>query len=342
MDTPRRRSTKRTKVESTKLFRDLGFMICCAAPLSETDFRDLNRDNGLYILEFDDDTFYVGISKQIGVRLRTHWKTGKANGCRRIHIRQFTGAQKDLLALERYLIGLLEESGNRLRNRDGAAAPLMLEGDALSKLPWIPEDAKKWLKDVTFTPLGIRKELDKLRRRNEETFRYFSKLRYAERALMAMLIYIKKFLPLPWEGEGILWNVCFRQRGDSVTICVSVHRQESLYLLYDRKREKWNARLTVTNSMVRIENVSKGGLQVDFWRQKLKSAGHDQVSIRTASLKTLMAVLEQSKVVLAGRDLVLRCMRKGVSQWARNHHPWVVDAALAVEAGGTRHSPNRS
>jgi len=71
---------------------------------------------------------------------------------------------------------------------------------------------------------------------------------------------------------------------------------------------------------------------LSFLPHTYASAGHDQITLHVLSLAKILQILQDPEVILAGRDLILRCMRKGPSQWARNHHPWVVDAAL--EHGG--------
>jgi hypothetical protein len=287
--------------------------------------------SGIYAFEFTDDSVYVGQGVRLRARLSSHEKAENIADVAAVRCKLVPSELLD--STEKDDIRGIEAAGVRLRNRLWASRPL-IDFCAIDEII-SPSDQLRWLADLAHGPLGHSVDVSAHLATNPERWQVFPDLPKSMDALARFKEFMLTCVPQPLATQGSFWSVAFTRAGKSgnprrwrlcaSADCMEIFRAE----LFDERRD-WVYFLTVARSLVDLDDLkSRYGASLYSWDQKLRSGGADQITLHVYSSKVAMTLMAEPQVQLACRDMVMRCMRKGMSKYAHCHHPWIVTSAMA-------------
>jgi hypothetical protein len=291
---------------------------------------------GIYILEFQNDEFYVGKATDVVRRYGQH---------RKIHqdirtIRFQKSKKSELDQNERSLIYRLETAGFGLRNVTFTSIPQ--PGSDFEAI--MPIDQQNLWLDLKFRERqSVNRAQDTaIDIRSQRSFDRLLKICTIDPHLSFMKHYIKNFIPSPKISEISFWSLSARGQGTK-------ERPELLY----RLNMFWQEVLSVFGDGEDAEIVLRcakspleaapgglpevaGRLGVEFDEFHYKPGGSDQISLSALWNDDPLRILRDEDVAKSIRLFNLRLMNKGPTNFSRSHCSALVTAAYEALDSETR------
>lgn len=303
----------------------------------------LTRRSGVYLLQFSDDTFYIGLARDVVRRFSQH---RHSHGDRIIGFSFQAVPIRELAERERILIQQGERLGVPLDQTEWKTTPY---GDSDLDDLIAPSDAEKWLRDPNW-PFPNDKRVyipyDPGRcLRDTRLFKSFMERSDFRDLLQLLRTYVLTTVPAPRTTEHDFWDVsCLPMTNRSSwprLFCVSVHLMEILVVGHklDDKKSLWGfvncAKSVISKTYLGQDDLGRrfGSAEYDF--RGYKSAGDDEIMIRFGDLETAYALVSDTSVRNACALLNYRVMRKGVTRYANFHCSALADAILADESSAS-------
>ncbi|MGE5518877.1 MAG: GIY-YIG nuclease family protein [Candidatus Dadabacteria bacterium] len=320
-------------------FANLGFthIIDVANRKSITEnFRKDNR-TGIYVLQFNNDEYYVGITTDIVKRFVQLYH-------RFLDIRQLAFKPLPVTALqdeEKDAIYTLEKLGKRFRdvNRDPHPITVSLLDKVISH-----EEQQQWLNyemPVNYSP-AERKEVPGLREKYSERFADLQKSKWFPQMAELLQSYIRQAIPFPAQTEGDFW-ACICRPQEEIYTTLNINWQEVFTI------RKATAGQEITDKMTFIpievgfhlakirlfKNYSVPELERMFPTIELEEnywlpGGPDQ-QLLWMNFRDAVPFLDDADCLDAIKEFNLRLMHKGTTPSKTYHCYDLADVAFEVE-----------
>ncbi|MDI9927420.1 GIY-YIG nuclease family protein [Rhodococcus sp. IEGM 1341] len=290
------------------------------------------RQSGLYLLQFDNESYYVGESVDLRSRMAGH-KTKWGNEISTVRLLARTASKQELKRLERALTRDAEEAGIVLRNVLNASVAFGI--DALDEL-LDNEAQERWRRDPgrfnadDTTPL---KELSAQSVRYSTAADRYAELDREPEMTTLLKTYVEGCIPAPRATEFQYWSVSTGTYASSAfprRFCVSVGKME-VFVLSASKR--------LGGSLLGFVNVRKSVLYESLTpaafrkrhpavRRKerfYEDGGGDTIALHCSDFAQLESLVADPDVRRAAGALVLDVMRKHFCIYTRYHCPQLVE-----------------
>ena len=280
---------------------------------------------GIYLLNFSDDTFYIGQAIDTVKRFTQHRKNYD-------NIEQFWFQplkKENLNEVEQRLIHEAEVQGLLLTNKTFISNII---GDTDLDLLISPTEQENWLENnieilnngydlySSVEPKHIIKY-----RRNFDKLKQVDNYPQLKRILN---LYISKCLPAFKKTELSFWSLSCMPSTNSCTypryFCMNVNAMEVFVLGYERKTKKPFAFFVLTSLFFddddELDRLYDKYKTLEAERTDYRAAGADQVRFHFADLNELEDILlTEPKIVSSIKELNLRLMRKGGTIYSPFH-----------------------
>lgn len=306
---------------TSELLVSLGFPAKPFGVLSRFSIADLVKPGkrcGIYVLHFTDGYFYVGQSKDVTKRFVQHRRSDSHDDVDSIYFKQVP--EPGLDEEEADITEQLEAANVRLRN-------ILLvswnggEADFDEIMP--PDEQERWLADLSLSGDADFKRLvdDELRSKYRRRFERFQAHPQHEQVVEILREYVKFGMPAARRGEVSFWSMScwphnrifarlnlFWQEVLTISpledsLIISLHMAESPFAqLSDAEHDGFLSRFPL----------------IQTTDHRYRPGGQDQVNFYVGQADALRFIREPS-VLRAIRLFNLRLMRKGPSNWNRNH-----------------------
>lgn len=295
------------------------------------------RRSGVYLLQFSDGAFYIGLARDVVRRFSQHRRN---HGDRIVGFSYQHVSIREMSERERHLIQQGERLGVPLDQTEWKTTPY---GGSDFDDTVDPDDAQNWLHNPTWQfPNDIRAQIpyDAGRlSRDARLFRRFSERSDRDDLLRLLRTYVTATIPAPRRAEHDFWNVsCLPATSRSTwprLFCVSISWMEILVVGHELRNDGtlWGfvncARSTISDTYSGESELQRHFGHVTCDRRLYKWAGDDQMTIHFRDIGTAYALLSDAIVRKACALLNYRAMRKGLTTWARYHCVALADAIFA-------------
>lgn len=293
--------------------------------------------SGIYVLKFDDQSYYVGISIDVVKRFSQH-------RMRFDDIAAMTfieHPEADQRNLEEKVIHRLEASGVSLRNREHASLP---QGVSDLDMVITPKQQQYWLHNPDFIDLeGVRPVDNSMYLRYKDDYKRFNALPNKDMYLRFLKEYLNAAIPAWKKTEMSFWSLtCLPKSPYKLTYqqpaCarMNLSRQEVLTI---GRNLRFNGRVMeefciffVAESP--LQNACGGSEEfasqypfLGTWDHRYRDGGHDQACLVVNGVDNAKALLNNHDFRKALRLFNLRLMQKNPCLWQQNHCLALVEAA---------------
>lgn len=278
---------------------------------------------GIYVLEFDDGTEYVGKTTNIVSRFAEHRR--RQPGAI-VALRFAEVARSQLDVAEKDVIARLGELGIRLRNVTYVTLPLRT--DALDPVVQAALQ-ESWLLAPDGGELVIEGR-GKMALQRQRTQAKFAKLQ--ERADFAQIVsgiasYIKRCIPLPHKSEQRFWIVSSlpstsRSKEWQRLAAVSINWLEVLVIGEERRDGRWEGFMNLDRLTSRLPRMC-----FHFEVHEYGNVG-EVLSVYFGSPQELQRILADEAVMQGAARLAMGLLRKGPTAYARFHDYNLADAVF--------------
>lgn len=292
---------------------------------------------GIYLLELDDGSFYIGQSVDVVRRFREHLQ--RFQGIARLHFRP---AQRDALNdLEREIIHRAEAMGMSLKNIEFAAVVIgTTELDALLDAQLQQQWIAGGVVEVQSDGRAITRAESKTQRsRMQSKYDAIKESPLYKTVKQLLAAYLRKTILLPAVTESAYWSLsCLPSTNAGVAprlACINIRDMETFVLGYQpsNPEQLWGY-INFSGKQFR-EQASPflfGFRNRAMWprRSNYKSPGIDPLTIDFGSSRNCERLLADEAVCCAARALNLHLMRKGRTLFSRYHCFQLADDVIDV------------
>jgi len=280
---------------------------------------------GIYLLNFSDDTFYIGQAIDAVKRFAQHRKNH--NNIQRFWFQPIK--KEKLNEVEQILIHEAEAKGLLLTNKTFVSNII---GDTDLDLIISPQEQEDWFeRDIELSNQGydlystIETKYKIKYRQNFEKLNQTDEYPQLRRILN---LYIRKCLPAFKKTELSFWSLSCLSSTNSGTypryFCVNINAMEVFVSGYERKSRNPFAFLVLTSLFSENENtlerLYKTYTTLEAEQSDYRAAGTDQIRFYFSDLNELEdLLLSESEVVKSIKQLNLRLMRKGGTIYSPFH-----------------------
>ncbi|ASJ75757.1 GIY-YIG nuclease family protein [Granulosicoccus antarcticus] len=286
------------------------------------------RRCGIYLLEFDDSTFYIGQSVDVRSRFGQHRrKHGNIVGFTFSRV-----ARKNLNAEEQRRINAAEGLGMKLSNIVHVSK---VSGETKLDLVISQEEQDLWLLNPE-----MENQLDQSPKKEfPEEFVQRTKGRYtrflehgqSDMALEILRTYLKNCVPMPRRTEHSLWSMsCMPSTNSYFAPRLAVINMSVMEVLVLWHPKGANNKLRGHVNVASNELFPKGGWieRLRFWlsfplvfikKGKYQDAGQHQMTLYALSANSLLKLIQDKRVQKASAQLNLQLMRKRGTIYSRFH-----------------------
>jgi len=280
---------------------------------------------GVYLLNFSDDTFYIGQAVDAVKRFSQHRK----NYDNIVRFWFQPARREDLDSIEQKLIQEAEFEGLLLTNKTFVSNII---GDTDLDLIISPPEQEKWLDDdieISNDSYDLYSSVEPKHiikyRGNFEKLRQVANYSQIKRVLN---LYIRKCLPAFKKTELSFWSLSCMPSTNIGTypryFCLNVNAMEVFVSGYQRKTKEPFAFLILTSlffdSEDELERLGKKYKTLEPMQSDYRAAGSDQVCFQFTDLGELEdLLLTEQKIVNSLKELNLRLMRKGGTVYSPYH-----------------------
>ncbi|WP_186629415.1 GIY-YIG nuclease family protein [Rhodococcus sp. BP22] len=307
-------------------------------PYSERELKALApRTCGLYLLEFDDGQFYIGISVDIRARLRQH--RVNHNDIATFRVRAFDTSSIELRRVERKLVHSAETAGFVLRNREHAA---VIVGESSLDAIITPAEQDSWSRNPSLINrtdgwVGVEYLESQLAAHAGSYKRLQTHPRYVE-IVRSLGAYLDACVPFPARSEGTFWTVsCFPGSSKTLLLRVSMGMLETFYVWENVKTGDLEVHMFVDGShlprprlLSRLQLSQKLSKTTEVGPRGHKSAGVFERTVVVRDIKFLEDTLNIPGVARSAASHALSVMRKRQSGYKSSHCPQLASAGIAA------------
>lgn len=327
---------------SKEIINQLGFQFDNAfqvqGRLSISDLFPKSKSRcGIYLLNFSDNTFYIGQAVD-AVRRFTQHRKNHAN----IEQLWFQSVRKENLdAVEQGLIHEAELNGLPLTNKT-FVSNIIGDTDLDLIIPAAEQDA--WLKkgtEISNDDYDLCDAVEtKYKLRYRHNFEKLKKLDKYQQIRRILSVYIKTCLPAFKKTELSFWAVSCLPSTNSGTypryFCVNINAMEVFVLGYERKTKEQFAFVILTGLFFdndgEINRLCTKYETLEIEESTYRAAGVDQVRFSFSNLNELEDImLTEPKIINSIKELNLRLMRKGGTIYSPYHCFDLVQDVLSKE-----------
>ncbi len=280
---------------------------------------------GIYLLNFSDDTFYIGQAIDAVRRFAQHRKN--YDNIERFWFQSIK--KENLNKIEQRLIEEAETQGLLLTNKIFVSNVI---GDTDLDLIISPTEQESWLKNN----IDISNDKYDLYSTIEEKYkvkyrRNFEKLRQVDNYPMLkeiLNLYIRMCILAYKKTELSFWSLSCMPSTNSGTypryFCMNVNAMEVFVLGYERKTKKPFAFFVMTSHFFEnnevFDRLYKKYKSLEAERSEYRAAGADQVRFHFSNLNELKDILlTEPQIISSIKELTLRLMHKGGTIYSPFH-----------------------
>lgn len=286
---------------------------------------------GIYMLGLSDNTYYIGKSKIVTTRFRTHLRD---------HLRKFSlniesfgflpFRNEELSHNEKSMIHKAESFGVPIRNNTYVAD--VIAHNEIYDL--IPENIQRqWLANPTVI-INAKKYIIVKAQRLKTDHKFFQLSNFPEYPSIKPVLdeFIRNCIIAPAATQKIFWSLtaapgtcqnsrlcCLNVNWMEVLVCGRLHFWDFVNVSYSELKRQFGS-LAVFNKTYPIE----------YTKNHYVAAGGDDVRLYVENNFDLFCkLIRDPKVQAAARLLTLRLMRKGQTAYSKYHCPAFVDDILS-------------
>lgn len=307
-------------------------------PYSDPELKAIApRTCGLYLLEFQDGQFYIGISVDVRARLRQH--RVNHDDIATFRVRVLDTSSIELRRVERSLVHSAETAGFVLRNREHAA---VIVGASSLDAIITPAEQVSWFEDPTLVnradgSLSVEYAESQLAAHAGSYKRLQVHPRYAE-VVRALGAYLDACVPFPARSEGTFWTVsCFPGSSKTLLLRVSMGMLETFYIWENGKTGDLEVRIFVDGShlprpraLSRLKLWHKLSKSTELGPQGHKSGGAFERTVFVRDVEFLEDALNIPGVARSAASHALSVMRKRQSGYKPSHCPQLASAGISA------------
>ncbi|MGV8874911.1 MAG: GIY-YIG nuclease family protein [Rhodococcus sp. (in: high G+C Gram-positive bacteria)] len=286
----------------------------------------------MYLLQFDNDSYYVGESVDLRSRMVGH-KAKWGDEISTVRLLARTASKQELKRLERALTRDAEDAGIVLRNVLNASVAFGV--DALDELLDV-EAQERWRRNPARFNADDRTPLKEL---SAQSVRYSTAARrYAERdrepEVTALLkTFVEGCIPAPRATEFQYWSVSTGTYASSAfprRFCVSVGKMEVFVLSASKRFDGSllgfvNVRRSVLDESLTPREFREKHPAVRRDERFYEDGGGDTITLHCSDFAQLESLMVDPYVRRAAGALVLDVMRKHFCVYTRYHCPQLVE-----------------
>lgn len=280
---------------------------------------------GIYLLQFADETYYIGQAIDSVRRFSQHRKNYN-------DIIQYWFMQVDkqkLNEVEEELIKLAEENGLLLRNKTFVSNII---GDTDLDLIINPDQQNHWLndgKEIDGDGFRLYSQIDyKFKVKYQDNFRKLKEVELYPQIKNILKLYIEKFIPSFQKTEMSFWSLSCLPSTNKNTFpryfCLNINSMEVFVLDYEKKSNQifcfFNCTTSFCDTDHEIERLYKKFSTLEIQERNYRAAGSDQINFHLSDLTEVEHVFTtESKISDSIKELNLRLMRKGGTIYSPYH-----------------------
>lgn len=280
---------------------------------------------GIYLLNFSDETFYIGQAIDAVRRFSQHRKN--YNNIIKLW---FQPIKKDKLdETEQRLIQEAELSGILLTNKTFVSNVI---GDTDLDLIISTAEQTEWLEKNTQIPndgFNLYPNIElKYKIKYRQNFKKFQQLDNYFELKELLNLYITKCLPAFKKTEMSFWSLSCMPSTNSGTwprfFCLNVNAMEVFVLGYEKKTKISFCFVVLSNrfnqSQKIVDTLYKKYKSLEIEESDYKAAGIDQIRLQFTDLKEFKNLLSaENEIVTSIKEMNLRLMRKGGTIYSPFH-----------------------
>ena len=315
---------------TTKIINQLGFQFDTAfnvqGRLSIADLFSKSKSRcGIYLLNFSDDTFYIGQATDTVRRFAQHRK----NYDNIVRLWFQPVKREKLNEVEQRLIHEAEMQGLLLINKTFVSNII---GDTDLDLIISPTEQDNWLEnDIEISNNGYDLYATVEVNHKIKYRQNFDKLKQAEnyeQLKRILSLYIRKCLPAFKKTELSFWALSCMPSTNINTypryFCMNVNAMEVFVLGFERKTKKPFTFIVLTSLFLdndkELDRLYDNYRTLEADQSKYRAAGADQVRFHFSDLDELENILlNEPKIINSIKELNLRLMRKGGTIYSPFH-----------------------
>jgi hypothetical protein len=313
-----------------KVINQLGFQFArgfdVQGRLSISDLFPKSKNRcGIYLLNFSDNTFYIGQAIDNVKRFSQQRK----NYDNIVNYWFQPTEKKNLDKIEQKLIQEAEAYGLLLTNKTFVSNVI---GETDLDFVISPTGQIEWLEyDKTFSNEDYdlySKVETKHKIKYRQNFQRLKKTENYSQIKSILNNYIKKMLPAYNKTELSFWSLSCLPSTNKMTFpryfCLNVNSMEVFVLGLNKKAKTPFCFINLTNSFFesnqQLEKLLKKYKSLEIYESHYKAAGADQVCFEFSDLNEFENVLmTESKIIKSVKELNLRLMRKGGTIYSPYH-----------------------
>lgn len=321
----------------------LGFppIVDVSGRLSVVDLFAIRKSRtGIYLLAFDDSTFYIGQALDVCRRFIQHrMNVGRIKGFAFIPT-----LKRNLDQKEKQLIHLAEDLGLPITNRTHVSDILaetdldqLVSVDAqqawISTWPRLQPSASERVEFSQNSPAWIRTK--------HAWERLYTNSQWPI-VQGCLRVYAKACIPFPKQTEYSFWSIsCFPATNRNTWprfTAINAGVMEILVLGWNKKNNGTWGFVNVSRKLLLQAYGSKDGLdrawpniECDDTRP-YRSAGSDQIRLHASSIQDLTELFENEVVCNAAANLLLRVMRSRATIYSKYHCPGLAENIITDDA----------
>lgn len=312
-----------------KIINQLGFQFTSGfdvqGRLSISDLFPKSKNRcGIYLLNFSDNTFYIGQATDNVKRFSQHRKNYD-----NITNYWFQGVkEQNLNETERRIIQEAEVCGLLLTNKTYVSNVI---GETDLDMVISPSHQKAWLKDNKDFPnddydLFSRVDL-KHKIKYKQNFERLRQLEDYSTIKKILKIYIKKSLPVYNKTELSFWSLSCLPSTNKMTypryFCLNVNAMEVFVSGYIKTTNKPFCFINISSrlfSETELNEIAEKYKSLNIYETNYRAAGAEQFCFELSDFKEFEnMLLSEPKVIKSIKELNLRLMRKGGTIYSPYH-----------------------
>lgn len=280
---------------------------------------------GIYLLNFSDETFYIGQAIDAVRRFSQHRKNYST-----IEKFWFQPIGKDKLdEKEQTLIQAAELSGILLTNKTFVSNVI---GNTDLDLIISSAEQNEWLENnepISNESFDLYPNIAlKYKIKYRHNFEIFKQLNNYPELLKLLNLYITKCLPAFKKTEMSFWSLSCMPSTNSGTwprfFCLNVNAMEVFVLGCEKKTKTPFCFLVITHRFNKdkktIDELYRKYKNLEFYESSYRAAGADQIRLNFTDLRELENILlTENEIVKSIKEMNLRLMRKGGTIYSPFH-----------------------
>jgi len=284
---------------------------------------------GIYVLHLSDDTYYVGLSKDVTERFRQHRL--RYSDITAISFKRLRQDNNILRAEERQIIYELDAANIPLLNKvhntiPYSSSPLDLLISSDQQRDWLDTGVTEWAPLAeSQTPIKPEKLVRDKRKMDE-----FHSLSYRRQIAAALKQYISTTIPAYQLTEGKYWSMsCLPStNGGWRAAAISLSYMETFVIFKDGSCFVNIASTVFDEHFVDDAEFLKTYPGTSIEIVGYEAAGFDQLNVRAADDKVTLSILHNPVVQKAARLMNLSLMRQRATLYSGSHSPMLTEFVM--------------